>query len=225
MARVSWFEKARNCQRNWDLTKPINSDLKEELIEIALNSPIKQNIEHYELCVVEDRTIIKDIFDFTARFPPPTNFEIMKTRFPGHTDEEYDEMYHWLARNSQVLAPLLFVWVSKPEITQRSDEKNLYNWRWNAGMAKNTDINMSIGVSSGAVMTYALSKGLHTGFCACLIRQYVMAEMLGYPVGYSAEVILGIGYPKDGQVYGQHHVYPEYEYEHYRRVPVELKRL
>ena len=57
--------KSQRCQRNWDLNAIIPKEDLDLIVTSATECPTKQNIEFYNLHVIQDRDIIEDIHDKT----------------------------------------------------------------------------------------------------------------------------------------------------------------
>ncbi len=171
-------ENANHCQRNWDRNTRISKDVRDSLINIATNLPTKQNQAYYHLLVSDNPAYNKKIYECT----------IDKKNIEGTQH-----------RNSQVDSPLLFLYL------QNNYKKNNFNY---FGTEKKDDIsvqksihnfnvNLSVGISSGAVVLAANQMGMRTGFCCCYDKDLLVEyfSSIGYKLNSNIITMLGIGYP------------------------------
>lgn len=179
-------ENARQCQRNWDLSKTIPEEHIDHWIHLATNAPSKQDESFFDLYVLTDRDKIDYLYkDHTWGF----------TMLPGMKD--------WVSRNPQMGANVLFLFNRKlPESDIRNNEKDGSFREANHPHRINNQYT-SIGIASGIVsfsantMGYATGYGKNFGFIEQPKHsQEIWGEVLGIPkeenqLTYS----LGIGYP------------------------------
>lgn len=192
---------AERCQRNWDYSSPISDQDLETLINVASNMPTKQNVEYYNL-IVSTNLKFNEVC-YKSAFNPDD---------PDFCDEEGK------ARNSQVNAPLLMIWVPKQQSSISKEGKdrlvlsNQENVKNNLGidpeLGRNVD--QAIGISSGATAIAAAHMGFKTGFCTCMhnpsiydiakdifkkeSKELAVARHLS---SISGGLFLGIGYSDD----------------------------
>ena len=141
--------KIQKCQRNWDHDKwfTINEELRtqivNELLWVATNSPSKQHEGYYDVYYTADRKVIEEISKYTwgythRRNPPAT----------------------W--RNSQANASVYFLFVAKEPNSQ-------LNCNADGTLKVNSDKNRwqnaycSIGIAIGLTMRAASKMGFETG--------------------------------------------------------------
>ena len=99
----------QRAQRNYDLTKNIPDDDLKTLINVAINSPSKQNETHFKLKVFTDKKIIEKIHETTKRFALFTEKYVDKMFKDDHkkgflSNDKYN------VTNSQILANVVFVY-------------------------------------------------------------------------------------------------------------------
>lgn len=182
--KLTWdlLEKASNnanhCQRNWDRTKVISNKERDTLIKVATNMPTKQNRAYYHLLVSDNMDV---------------NREIYKRAFDNKNIWGTDQ------RNSQVDSHLLFIYVKNSirqvEEGMAGSEKNTKTT--NLIETHNFNVNLSVGISSGAVALAANEMGMRSGFCCCydkdMIKSYL--KSIGHNLTDAIVTMLGIGYP------------------------------
>ena len=61
----------------------------------------------------------------------------------------------------------------------------------------NFNVNLSVGISSGAVVLAANQMGMRTGFCCCYDKDLLVEyfSSIGYKLNSNIITMLGIGYP------------------------------
>lgn len=184
--------KIQKCQRNWDHKKwfKINEELRtqivNELLWIATNSPSKQHEGYYDVYYTADRKVIEEISKYTwgythRRNPPAT----------------------W--RNSQANASVYFLFVAKEPNSQ-------LNCNADGTLKVNTDKNRwqnaycSIGIAIGLTMRAASKMGFETG-CNKSHNDLNGDDFWPKRLGIMDEVVngtkeicygLGVGFGKEG---------------------------
>jgi|TARA_B110000503_G_scaffold123565_1_gene189283 nitroreductase len=154
---------ANICQRNWDYSKEVLENDISTLINVATHMPTKQNLNYYELVVSDNREFNKYFYELS---------------YDGIDDDN-----KW--RNSQVNAPLLFIWCLPTR--QRKlwgEESHFFD---------------ACSISAGAVALSANMLGYRTGFCKCFQSETIIAEMKKR-FNLDADriyVVLGIGNPNN----------------------------
>ena len=138
-------KNTRKCQRNWDHSKQVPEQHIQHLIDVALNSPAKQDEAYFDLYVVTNREKLKDLY---------LNHS---WGFVVDNDQQY--------RNPQIDGHVLFFWARKIPETNRNawvdnslKESQPFSRVW-------VNCLTSIGLSSGMVSLTASHMGYSVGFC------------------------------------------------------------
>lgn len=137
-------KQSRKCQRNWDHSKTVPEEHVKHLIEVATNSPTKQDECYFDLYVVTNRNALHELY-----LNHSWGFVV-----------DYDVQY----RNPQVDGHVMFFWARKIPDTNRN--------AWVDGSLKDsqpfsrvwTNCLTAIGISSGMVALTAAKLGYATGF-------------------------------------------------------------
>lgn len=90
------LQLARNiepCQRNWDTSVEIPAEHVDYVVQACTSVPTKQNKNIYGLVVVQDRTVIEQLYHSAIEEP------------------DYDVNFN---KNSQVLANVVLIWTDGP---------------------------------------------------------------------------------------------------------------
>jgi nitroreductase len=192
---------SQSCQtqRNWDISKEIPQEDLDIILTAVTQCPSKQNIAHYNIHSITNRSLIESIHEHTAGFAT------------GYSTDSYMET------NSQTLANLLLVFESKDisvkhdTISYRSDETVMLV---NGELSSNArdliyrDRIMSVGIASGYANLISNMLGYKTGYCACFdpdpIRNILNATgdillMLG--IGFGNPDISRLVHQQSGYVY------------------------
>ena len=188
------IRSARQCQRNWDLTKTVPDEHIDHWIDLATHAPSKQDEAFFDLYVLTDREKI----DFLCK-----EHSWGFTMLPGVND--------WVTRNPQMGANVLFIFNRKmPSIEIRNNEKDGSFREYNHPHRVNNQYT-SIGIASGIVTFSANQMGYVTGYGKNFgfieepkHSQDVWGEVLGIPkeenhLTYS----VGIGYPTEGLLWNE----------------------
>jgi nitroreductase len=186
--------KSQHCQRNWDLSKAISDDDIELLSHAVSNCPSKQNVAHYKVHFITNRTIIEEIHKNTAGF---TNY------FTSPVKQE---------TNSQVLANLLIAFEAldfKQNLNDnvfRNNEILDYIRKGEIDIEQEKamlrDQHMSVGIAAGYVNIIASMIGYNTGCCACFDTQKV-ANILD--AKNDIMLLMGVGYSDSTRNRREHH--------------------
>lgn len=160
---------AERCQRNWDYDNPPTEEHINLIINAAKNMPTKQNNEYYRIIASTDYEFNKKIYNVSI---DPYNPDFNR---PVH-------------RNTQVLAPLLLLFVpSGYHIANKFKDDESQNFH------------VSIGIASGVAAHTAASLGYKTGYCSCIDTE-PFQELLTNELGiafreFGTGLALGIGKP------------------------------
>ncbi len=188
------IHESQKCQRNWDLSKDIPQEDKDLIVEAATNSPSKQNLNYFNLHVIEDRDMIEKIHSHTEGFGPIyKTYDANKTPHERAKDgrahfEEGDGEGTWYT-NPQVLGQMLLAF-TKNEPTQIREEDDDYE----------EDRAMAIGISAGYVNVIATQMGYSTGCCKCMDSQAVKDIL-----GESPVLLMGVGVADTKRDRREHH--------------------
>lgn len=195
---------SQKCQRNWDLKKSISDTDLNVLINAATNCPSKQNEVYYQVDVIKNRELIKNIYNCTNGYA-----------LHGNEQKSLESEHNFKSSvkticNSQTLANVVFAFRKDYGTTNRSLENMALNY-----MGKETDAyiaqrNISIGIASGYVTLVAHMLGLKTGFCSCItgpIDRYAKDCLL----------LLGVGYEDKNRDRLEHHLDPKIKYKTFNK--------
>lgn len=185
--------------RNKDLDQPLTTHEVEYFANLAAQTPTKQSNKYFNLFAITNQNLIKKIF-FNTKVPLP------KT---GNNIRQH--------ANSQVIAPLLLVWVScNLEVGQMSQEyKDLME-----GKDLIVDTHQAVGISAGVVSYEANQKGFVTGYCRCLQNDKIKNDLHdeGYEIGTDNEILLLLGIGKQKFKDPRRHQFYDMSYEPHDRI-------
>lgn len=174
------IHKSQHCQRNWNLDESISQEDIDLIVESVTQCPSKQNLQFYNIHIIQDRNIIESLHNATRGFG--INAELITT-------------------NSQTLANLVIVF----EAANR--EQNLSTHIRNNSMSLGVslkdiremsldtvrrDEHMAVGVAAGYANLTASLLGYSTGCCACFSPNDIK-EILN--LQEDCLLIMGIGIP------------------------------
>ena len=203
-----------HTQRNWDVSVPFPQPHTKKIVDFATDIPQKNGINYFDLVVITDDTIKRELYHCTE----------------GYTTDSGDK------KNSQVLAPLVLVWLNRfqkalgPGYEFRGkteeyyqEELNLKEKTWNDYVFLTEQlVNMHIGLSSGYANIMAGSIGYKTGFCKCFSDHQRMMHTLG--IDKRVELMLGIGEANETLKANIHHD-ESFEYGTTIREPIKIINL
>lgn len=185
---LSTVYRSQRCQRNWDLSKEVDSETINWLMEIGYTTPTKQNLDTFEIVCISNREVIKEFSK--AATNPPYNLDAL-------SDHLRKEIENGRVQNPQTDSNLLFLFFLKPEQRtsalradrERGEPENDAYWR--------ACTNLEIGLAASAIGIAANSIGMKSGFCRCIDHDLIPTDILKtYNINpYHLEVMLGIGYP------------------------------
>ena len=172
-----------HTQRNWDLSVPFPQPHAQKIVNFAVNNcPTKNGINYYDLIVVTDLSIRQGLYNCTKGY---------------NTDSGP-------IANSQILAPLVLVWVNKYKKAEQDingDPQMTEDYNQDVGILELKEIDckpylqeltsMHVGLSGGYANIMAGSLGYKTGFCKCFSDRKQMKHIFG--VDQKVELTLGIG--------------------------------
>ena len=193
------IDVCKKAQRNYDLTKPVSEEDLETLIYVAANSPSKQNETHYSLRVYTDPKIIREIYKLTQLFTFQTNTQTDKIF--GETAEKFVTDHRYAVTNSQILAPVVFVYCDETKNIRSGT--HIVATQPNATRIAidtlNEQKNLSIGISSGQLVMAAALLGYKTGYCSAFERDIngensdSVQKLL--KLKSEPKLLVGVGYP------------------------------
>jgi hypothetical protein len=160
---------SNHCQRNWDYNTPIPQDDIDKLTTVGTSMPTKQNLAYYKLIV-------------------STNRDFNHYCFTKSIDIKNDDTF---TRNTQVDAPLLFLWCYEPNAVL--DNQNLFV----PDKSININFDRSISISLGGISLAAAQLGYRTGFCQCVQIDEINKKLkstFNKELNFSG-VFLGVGKP------------------------------
>jgi|DEB0MinimDraft_6_1074348.scaffolds.fasta_scaffold25553_2 hypothetical protein len=164
---------AEHCQRNWDETLVVKEQDINDLVEICTTMPTKQNIPTYDLIVSKDIEYNKEIFKYCYNTQDSTHLKnIEKNIYP----------------NPQVASQVLFIWLTKYKAWNKNTPFDVFM----------DDVNLGIGISSGATALAANSYGYKTGFCKCFDGEGLnefLQNSFDINKDNRVNLLLGIGLP------------------------------
>lgn len=172
------INESQKCQRNWDLNQQIDEEDKELILESVTNCPSKQNINYYNLHVIEDRKMIEKIHENTKGFGPIYG-DYDSEKMNGYYREERGEEgeYH---TNPQVLAQMLLVFTKNEENLPKREKNDEYE----------EDRLMAVGIAAGYCNIISTQLGYATGCCKCFDFDGVKNI-----IGEKPMLLMGVGIP------------------------------
>ena len=183
------IHESQKCQRNWDLNAQISEEDKKLNVESATNCPSKQNLNYYNLHVIEDRKKIEEIHKNTKGFGPIYSDYDSEKREENAYDEkrqEEGEMY----TNSQVLGQMLLAFTKNEDALLQRQKKD--DW--------SEDRSMAIGIAAGYVNVVATQLGYATGCCKCMDSKAVKDVLGETPI-----LLMGVGCADKTRDRREHH--------------------
>ncbi len=197
-----------HTQRNWDVSVPFPQPHTKKIVDFATNIPSKNGINYFDLIVVTDPTIKRELYNCTD----------------GYNTESGSQ------KNSQILAPLVLVWVNKFLTVDNKKTNDFYDDRQDLNFHTRDDFNfladrlvsMHVGLSSAYANIMAGSIGYKTGFCKCFNDYEKMKHTLG--VDKRVELMLGIGEANETLKANVHHE-DDFEYGTVIKEPVKIINL
>ena len=183
------IHESQKCQRNWDLNAQISEEDKKLIVESATNYPSKQNLNYYNLHVIEDRKKIEEIHKNTKGFGPIYSDYDSEKREENAYDEkrqEEGEMY----TNSQVLGQMLLAFTKNEDALLQRQKKD--DW--------SEDRSMAIGIAAGYVNVVATQLGYATGCCKCMDSKAVKDVLGETPI-----LLMGVGCADKTRDRREHH--------------------
>ena len=184
------IHESQKCQRNWDLNAQISEEDKKLIVESATNCPSKQNLNYYNLHVIEDRKKIEEIHKNTKGFGPIYSDYDSEKREENAYDEkrqEEGEMY----TNSQVLGQMLLAFTKNEDALLQRQKKD--DW--------SEDRSMAIGIAAGYVNVVATQLGYATGCCKCMDSKAVKDVLGETPI-----LLMGVGCADKTRDRREHHI-------------------
>jgi hypothetical protein len=201
---------SQRCQRNWDLTREIPKEDIDLFMTAITQCPSKQNIAHYRVHAITNRSIIEQIHEHTRGFT---------TSVRPYTDET----------NSQVLANLLVVFEHQPVVVKDYDSMIRNDQTLRMATGKMTEIDkavlmrdahMSVGIAVGYLNVVSNMLGYSTGCCACF-SSIDIQEILG--LENPVVLMTGIGF-KDPELDRRiHHINHNFMYPTKSKQPIIVK--
>tara|TARA_B100000579_G_scaffold71616_1_gene54757 strand:- start:3832 stop:4488 length:657 start_codon:yes stop_codon:yes gene_type:complete len=204
-----------HTQRNWDVSVPFPQPHTKRIVDFAISIPTKNGINYFDLICVTDNTIKRELYDCTL----------------GYTIAGGKEH-----KNSQILAPLVLVWVnrfqkalgSNNEARGKTDE--FYQEEHSLMRKVQNDyhflseqlVSMHVGISSAYANIMAGSIGYKTGFCKCFSNHEKMMHTLG--IDKRVELMLGIGEANETLQSTEHHD-ETFEYGTVLKEPIKIINL
>ena len=201
---------ARVAKRNWDLNREIPKEDLETLIYVAQNSPKKQMETHYSLHVFTHQAKIREIYDQTKKFSiyPVDSPEVAEEDWepPENMFKDVDGDFwqddHFSVKNSQILANFMFVYCEDKRTTRGGTHfmAKAEGASPNVKSIYEEQIDFSIGISVGCLLTSAASMGYKTGICSALDSEGIQNLL---PLDSDCDLqnpklLIGIGYDNPG---------------------------
>ena len=191
------IHRAQHCQRNWDLKQEIPKEDLDLFIESVTQCPSKQNIAHYRVHAITNRSLIEQVHHLTDGF----TYNLLAGQKQTQT-------------NTQVLANLLLVFEGLPTENKLTKTRNTEvaalvsnTDNSNAEYVMSKDAHQAVGVAAGFVNVVASLLGYGTGCCACFddVRVQRLMKLENAPV-----LLMGIGFKQEGVNRRVHHKNPEF---------------
>ena len=185
-------------QRNWDQDYVIPDNELQHLLEVCLNSPVKQSRNAYSVLISTNKKFNDVVYD--------SAHDGTGVRFFGKQIEEMNQSHKDKLRNGQVTAPVLIMF--NIHRLEESDNKKDINYP--------PDFYFSAGVSAGATALEAAQLGYKTGFCSCIdAREFLELlkdkytdneELINFWTKYKINDILCLGIGKEDPNFGRNDV-------------------
>lgn len=200
---------SQHCQRNWDLSQEIPQQDIDSLMTAVTQCPSKQNIAHYKVHAITNRTMITAIHEHTVGFAVTYEPYVAET-------------------NSQVLANLLLVFeaqdvqVHNDSVQYRNDETKMIKDGVLTPEAQSLlmrDRQMSVGIATGYCNITASLLGYNTGYCACF-DNIEIKKLLG--AQGDILVMLGIGFKDPVLDRRIHHVNHDFMFPTRPKQPIQV---
>ncbi|MDC1446474.1 nitroreductase family protein [bacterium] len=192
-------EQFNHCQRNWDMSKPVDADTIKYLIDVGNAAPKKQNIVNFHTICIKDQNLVSEIAQYCY-----------SSHAPKKLWEEHPSGRH---ENPQVKAPLLILFVV--DIDYRSALEHSASFTLKDDMEQVSLI--EIGIAASAIGIAANDLGLRTGFNSCVNTNAMPEYIPGTKIkSLNIATTMGIGYPQYDQ--DQHHIQTDKLYEHDRHL-------
>jgi nitroreductase len=171
------IHRSQHTQRNYDLSKTIPREDLKTIITSAAQCPSKQNVAFYDLHVIENKDVIKTIFECTSS---------------RTTDGEYKGL-----SNSQVLSNVLLVFSIKDTIfSDKHREVLRAGFDSEANKTVMLDAQTAIGIAAGYVNLTASLLGYETGCCSCIMDTDKVKQLLN--ISGQPSLLMGVGFKNEG---------------------------
>jgi len=192
------IKKSQHCYRNWDLSKEIPDGDIDTMITSVTQCPSKQNRVFYKIICIKNREKIEAIHKATNGYV-------------------YDFRNQLSTTNSQVLANVLFVFVSDKDNLIRTNEE--YHNGIELGRTKKDEY-ISLGVGAAYLILTANLLGYDTGVCQCLDNN-IVKDILNTDKNVLLLVGIGIGDKNRSRL--EHHNDPNFKFSSFEKnIKVEI---
>ena len=171
MNLVNSAKTANYCQRNWIGDLISTRDL-ETIIESSRSMPSKQNVNYYSIVVSQNQEFNKFCY---------------KNAVHKNSTKKIN-------RNSQVLAPTLFLWIKNNDCDSSQKEYN------------EADQDIAIGISSGVAAYVSNLLGYRTGFCRCINEEPICIKLKKDFSITTNRVMLMLGVGKPNLLYNHNEI-------------------
>lgn len=191
------IRKSQHCQRNWDLTKKMDSNHLNALKVAVSECPSKQNLSFYSVYFITNRDIIEKIHSATNGFAlsSETNETITNSQTLAN-------LLIAFVKNDKIISPE--TWGSNPaqqlENFKIVEKEFLSNSEENENLIK--DRMIAVGVAAGYANLTANLLGYSTGCCSCFDGRKV-AETL--KIESEVLLLMGIGFKDECRSRLEHH--------------------
>ena len=203
-------DRSQHCQRNWDISKKIQTQDLEVLEHVVANCPSKQNIGFYNAYFIQDRNKVQQVHDQTDGFVTNTT--------TGET-----------VTNSQTLANLLIVFTSRSlkEWSKGHEHRNIELDSYVADeetpsqYLKNldNDAKLAVGIAAGYVNIIATMMGYATGYCSCYDNEGIKKVL---DTDDNVMLLLGVGIPDNNRNRLEHHLDPSIIFPSKEKVKINI---
>ena len=165
MDLLNSIKTVERCQRNFDLTQPVPENHIKFILDAATSMPTRQNRIHYNITVVNDTELTRDIY---------TNIAFDKD------DRDHD------LRNGQTYAPLLLIFGTDSEML--NNEKYSYR-KYDVPMS----VGLASGAAAIAASSLGYVTGFCKCFNEDLLEQWILKTYNKKSI--EPRLMLGIGKP------------------------------
>lgn len=181
---VKDFQK---CQRNFDLTRSVDQETIEWLLEAGLAAPTKQNLYSFDIVCIKNRELIEEVS--CAAVSESDDLRHLST-------DLQKKLKKGRVQNPQTNSNVLFLFFLRKDDIKSRERKRREQARFTEEYWR-ICTNLEIGIAAGVIGMAAHSIGLKTGFCRCINHDLLPHKKFKRHNlnSNNLEAMLGVGYP------------------------------